>query len=100
MSSQSRPDGRPEDLAALREERRSVRTSWLGTGSLACPSCDAPAPLLENPATPATPLGCPYCNHAGSVRDFLSLTAPHRAPRVNVFVRRYDAPSWQPNVPN
>ena len=81
------PQIRREDLAALHEERRAGRSSWLGTGSLSCPQCDAPAPLLDGPATPSTLLGCPYCDHAGSVREFLSLSAPHRAPRVNVFVR-------------
>ena len=87
MSSEARPDGRQEGIAGLREERRARRSSWLGAGSLACPSCDAPAPLLASPAAPATPLGCPYCNHVGVVRDFLSLGEPLRAPRVNVFVR-------------
>jgi hypothetical protein len=75
------------EQAGLREERRSWRTGWLGTGSLACPECDAPAPLLDGPAQPSTPLGCPYCAHTGALRDFLSMAEPHRAPRVNVFVR-------------
>ena len=77
----------PDELAALREERRAGRTSFLGVGSLACPECDAPTPLSGAAATPATPLGCPYCDHSGSVRDFLSMRAPQRAPRVNVYVR-------------
>jgi hypothetical protein len=87
VSPQLRPDGRPEELAGLREERRSIRASRLATGSLACPMCDAPAPLLDGPATPATPLWCPYCDHAGRLHEFLSLSPPQRAPRVNVFVR-------------
>ena len=82
-----RHEGRADEPAGLHEERRTLRTGWLGVGSLACPECDAPTPLLTMPATPATPLGCPYCEHAGLVRDFLSLTAPHRVPRVNVYVR-------------
>jgi hypothetical protein len=64
-----------------------MRTDFMGVGSLACPVCDAPAPLLHSPAGPETPLGCPYCDHAGAVRDFLSLRAPARAPRVNVYAR-------------
>ncbi len=82
------PEGRPEEIAGLHEERRARRSAWLGVGSLACPQCDAPTPLWATTATPGTPLGCPYCAHAGSVRDFLSLREPHRAPRVNVYVRQ------------
>lgn len=78
---------RPDELAGLHEERRARRSGWLGTGSLACPTCDAPTPLFERAATPATVLGCPFCDHSGPLREFLSLTAPHRAPRVEVFVR-------------
>lgn len=88
MSAEARqPDGRPDKLPGLHEERRASRSSWLGLGSLACPECDAPAPLLTSPASPGTPLGCPYCEHTGTVRDFLTLGEPHRAPRVNVYVR-------------
>jgi hypothetical protein len=83
MGAEAQPDGIP----GLREERRSRRTNWLGTGSLSCPKCDAPAPLLARRAAPTTPLGCPFCDHSGKVSDFLSLAEPHRAPRVNVFVR-------------
>jgi hypothetical protein len=80
-------DGRREAVPGLHEERRSTRSDFVGVGGLACPVCDAPAPLLEWPAGPSTPLGCPYCTHAGTVRDFLSLRAPARAPRVNVYAR-------------
>jgi hypothetical protein len=38
--------------------------------------------------SPADPLGCPFCGHAGSVRDFLSLRAPSRPARVVVRVVR------------
>src|SRR3954466_10752270 len=90
-------DGRRQAVPGLHEERRSMRSDFVGVGGLACPVCDAPAPLLEWPAGPATPLGCPYCTHAGTVRDFLALRgpapafrprrAPARAPRVNVYAR-------------
>jgi len=83
----ARPEGRAEDLAGLHEERLTQRTGWLGMGSLACPTCDAPTPLLGARATPTTPLGCPYCAHSGPAREFLSLAEPHRAPRVNIYVR-------------
>ena len=82
-----RRQGRADELPGLREERRTQRSGWLGTGSLACPTCDAPTPLMGASATPATPLGCPYCDHLGTVSDFLTLAEPHRAPRVNVWVR-------------
>jgi hypothetical protein len=78
---------RPDEVPGLFEERRSWRSTFLATGALACPECDAPAGLFEQPAGPATPLGCPYCNHTGAVRDFLTFGEPLRAPRVNVFVR-------------
>lgn len=69
------------------EERRAARPWHLGTGSLACPDCDAPVLLGDARAHPADPLMCPVCDHAAAVRDFLSLAQPPRAPRVNVFVR-------------
>jgi hypothetical protein len=77
---------RSEELAGLREERRARRTGWLGAGSLACPTCDAPTPLFAG-AAPGTPLDCPFCDHSGALHEFLSMQPPHRTPRVNVFVR-------------
>lgn len=67
------------------EERRLARSSRLGTGTLACPRCDAPV-ALARPASPATALGCPYCDHAAPLRDFLSLAGPPRPARVEVRV--------------
>jgi hypothetical protein len=67
------------------EERRSLRAGHLATGTLACPACDAPV-LPVGVLTPGDPLGCPVCDHAGAVRDFLSLTAPARPARVVVRV--------------
>ena len=73
---------RPEQLI---EERR-IRSGRLGTGTLACPLCDAPVALAGAFSGPADPLGCPYCDHHGAVRDFLSLEAPSRPARVVVRV--------------
>ena len=73
---------RPEHLL---EERR-IRSGHLATGTLACPLCDAPVALATRFAGPADPVGCPYCDHAGSVRDFLSLADPSRPARVAVRV--------------
>jgi hypothetical protein len=68
------------------EEHRVGRSSTLGAGTLACPSCDLPVALAAGRAAPADPLGCPFCGHAGAVRDFLSLGAPSRPAHVVVRV--------------
>ena len=73
---------RPEHLI---EERR-LRPGHLAGGTLACPLCDAPVALATAFAVPADPLGCPYCDHSGVVRDFLSLGVPSRPARVVVRV--------------
>jgi hypothetical protein len=86
---------RPEaTVAGAREERRS-RSSRLAAGTLACPSCDAPVALTTGPVSPADALACPFCAHAGAVRDFLSLSAPSRPARVEVrVVRRSGLGAW------
>jgi hypothetical protein len=58
----------------------------VATGSLACPACDAPVALGGMRVAPADPMACPFCDHAAPVRDFLSLAAPARTPRVHVLV--------------
>jgi hypothetical protein len=75
------PVGRP-----VHEERRRARTSHLASGTLACPACDAPVAPGPGPVSPAAALRCPYCAHAGAVRDFLSLASPSRPARVAVRV--------------
>jgi len=69
----------------IHEERRRARSSHLASGTLACPSCDAPV-ALARPASPAHPLDCPYCAHAAHVRDFLSLASPTRPAHVSVRI--------------
>jgi hypothetical protein len=69
------------------EERRATRPWHLGTGSLACPDCDAPVILTAARAAPTDLMQCPFCDRAGALRDFLSLATPPRAPRVHVLVR-------------
>jgi len=73
-------------LAGAHEDYRVGRSTTLGAGTLACPRCDVPVALAARRATPAEPLGCPYCGHAGAVRDFLSLGAPSRPAHVVVRV--------------
>jgi hypothetical protein len=36
--------------------------------------------------SPADPMSCGFCGHAGAVRDFLSLSEPTRPTRVVVSV--------------
>ena len=80
-----RPDGQPMEVI---EERRA-HTLVLGTGTLACPGCDAPIALCGATLSPAHSLQCPYCGHSAAVRDFLSLKQPTRPTRVEVrLVRR------------
>jgi uncharacterized paraquat-inducible protein A len=69
----------------IHEERRRARSSHVASGTLACPSCDAPTALARAMA-PAEAIACPYCDHAGAVRDFLSLASPTRPAHVNVRI--------------
>jgi DNA-directed RNA polymerase subunit RPC12/RpoP len=76
---------RPKPIAGVNELRRVVR-GRLGTGTLACPECDAPVLGVGRMAV-TDDLGCPYCGHAAVVRDFLSLAPPTRPARVAIRVR-------------
>jgi hypothetical protein len=71
--------------AGPQEVRHVARTWRLGTGTLACPRCDAPV-APERALSPADALGCPFCGHGAAVREFLSLGAPARPARVDVRV--------------
>ena len=76
--------GRPiSERPGAYEDRHAGRPWRLGSGTLACPRCDAPV-LLGGRASPADALHCPFCRHGGAVRDFLSLAAPSRPARVEV----------------
>ena len=70
----------------VRKERRTADATRLGSGTLACPRCDAPV-APPGPVAPGDGLACPYCAHSGAVRDFLSLAPPSRPARVEVRVR-------------
>lgn len=78
-----RPD--PTGRMGAQEELRIARSSRLATGTLACPRCDAPV-ATDGPRSPAEALSCPFCAHAGALRDFLSLGEPTRPARVEVRV--------------
>jgi hypothetical protein len=91
----SEPVGR---RGGVEEERRATRSSRLAVGTLACPACDAPVALAGRRLAPSAGLECPYCGHAGVLRDFLSLAVPARPARVEVRVVRRDrrsAPVWR-----
>jgi hypothetical protein len=75
---------RPKPIAGAHEHRQMVR-GRLGTGSLACPECDAPVHTVGALAA-SDALGCPFCGHAAVGRDFLSLAQPARPARVEVRV--------------
>ena len=79
---------RSEGLSRLdgtHELRRSLTAWTLATGTLACPTCDAPVAPIGTMA-PTDPLACPVCAHHGALRDFLSLSEPTRPARVDVRV--------------
>jgi hypothetical protein len=66
------------------DERRTARSGWVGTGTLACDRCDAPVALTAGPVSPIDILTCPFCSHRAPARDFLSLAPPTRPARVTV----------------
>lgn len=73
-------------MAGAAEERRATRSTVVASGTLACPGCDAPVSPGGRGLSPAEPMRCPVCDHAGAVRDFLSLATPARPARVRVVV--------------
>ena len=81
---------RPQPIERLagRHERRRDEGAWhVATGTLACPACDGP--VLPDPGGMSLRdlISCGFCQHAGAVRDFLSLAEPTRPARVAVRVR-------------
>lgn len=70
------------------QERRSVRSGHVCSGTLACPRCDAPVAAGEGGLALTAELHCPFCRHRARVRDFLSLAVPTRPARVTVRVSR------------
>jgi len=74
--SSTRPSGPRQEI------RRPARSTQLATGTLACARCDAPVAVGPRPLALTDPLSCPFCDHRGPVRDFLSLEPPTRPARV------------------
>jgi hypothetical protein len=77
----------PEPAGPAHRELRMDHRTHVATGTLACPECDAPA-VPAGPMSPADPLACAFCDHAGALRDFLSLEPPTRPTRVVVRIAR------------
>lgn len=67
-------------------KRQTVRSTRLAAGTLACGRCDAPIAIGPAPLSVAEQLICPYCEHRGTARDFLSLELPTRPAHVVVRV--------------
>jgi len=81
---------RPEPVERLTEHhelRRAHSSRQVATGTLACPSCDAPAAIGPAPMALADDLVCGFCSHRGTVRDYVSLGRPTRPTRVVVRIR-------------
>jgi len=74
--------------ADLHEHRQARAASFLASATLACPACDAPVALAAPGLTPADRVACPFCDHAGALRDFLALGEPTRPTRVELHVVR------------
>ena len=74
-----------ERVGGHHELRRTDSTRQMATGTLACPSCDAPV-LPHGVVSPADAMACGFCGVAGTVRDFLALGEPTRPTRVVVRV--------------
>jgi hypothetical protein len=71
--------------AAVHEEKRqAIRSTLIGEGTLACPTCDAPVATGGHPLLLTDQLTCPFCRRLGPARDFLSLAPPSRPARVVV----------------
>ncbi len=73
-------------MAGTAEERKATRSTVVTTGTLACPQCDVPVSPGGRALSPGESMHCPVCDHAGAVRDFLSLATPSRPARVRVVV--------------
>jgi hypothetical protein len=70
------------------ERRRTHDRSRLASGTLACPSCDAPVVAGLGATSVSARLTCGFCDYASVLRDFLTLGEPTRPTRVSVNVRQ------------
>jgi hypothetical protein len=68
-------------------KRRADDNGVIATGTIACPHCDAPIAIGQREIALTDTLTCPFCEHHGVVRGFLSLAVPTRPTRVQVRLR-------------
>jgi hypothetical protein len=73
---------------AYEQELRTLRSTRLAAGTLACGRCDAPIAIGGEVLALGDELTCPFCHNRGPARDFLSLALPTRAAHVVVRVSR------------
>ena len=73
-------DREAERVAGHHELRRSVGSRAMATGTLAARR-DAPVPP-SGVMSPADPMSCGFCAHAGAVRDFLSWASRRGPPAL------------------
>jgi hypothetical protein len=78
--------GDDQNLAPHEEKRRPIRRGVFTEATLACAHCDAPVALGGRALSITDALSCPFCDHTGVVRDFLSLARPTRPARVEIRV--------------
>jgi hypothetical protein len=83
--SQPIPSGPAGRLGRVASDPRVATVGRLGTGTLACPDCDAPV-AIAGPWRPHDALSCSFCGHGGALREFLSLAQPTRPARVEIRV--------------
>lgn len=81
-----RIDSTVADSKVIHEHKRTVRGTRLAAATLACDRCDAPIAIGPEPLSVVDKLVCPYCEHRGTARDFLSLEVPTRPAHVVVRV--------------
>ena len=80
-------DPRERSDRELVQEWRAIRSDRLCEATIACRRGDAPVAIGPDPLGIGVTLTCPFCGHAGLVRDFLSLTSPTRPTHVVLRVR-------------
>lgn len=74
----------PRAATVYEQKRRTIRSTLLGVGTLACGGCDAPIAIGDRTLSVSDELMCPFCGQRGPARDFLSLAPPTRPARVLV----------------
>ena len=72
------------------QQGRDERSARVCDATLACAHCDAPVAPGPRGLSLSQLLVCPFCDHRGPVREFLSLAMPTRPAHVVVRISRPD----------